>query len=223
MLDYLITGDGDWKTYVIHLLLSLPIILFALSLHETAHGVIANKLGDPTAKYTGRLSLNPINHIDPIGFLAMLLFGFGWAKPVLVNYRNLKKPKRDSALISLAGPVSNLLLGLVFALVWYAVAFHLPASGWGYGVHMILLNGVILNVNLALFNLIPVPPLDGSKILYSFLPARLQMKIRPYEGYIQLGLILLLYFGILSQPLSWITQHVFNFYSFVAEKVLFFL
>ena len=91
MLNYLLAGDGDWRSYVIQLLLSLPIILFALSLHETAHGYVALKLGDPTAQNFGRLTLNPLKHLDPIGFGCMLLFGFGWAKPVPINPHNYKK------------------------------------------------------------------------------------------------------------------------------------
>ena len=135
MLDYLITGDGDWRTYAIHLLLSLPIILFALSLHETAHGFVASRLGDPTAKNLGRLTLNPLKHLDPIGFICMLLFGFGWAHPVPINSRYFKKPRRDIALTSLAGPVSNLLAAVCFALL--------------YGIALLLLNVIAAKVGFS--------------------------------------------------------------------------
>ena len=108
MLNYLLSGGGDPKEFILRILLSLPIVFLALSLHETAHGYMAYKLGDPTAKNLGRLTLNPIKHLDPIGFLAMVLVGFGWANPVPVNTRHFKKPKRDMALTAAAGPVSNL-------------------------------------------------------------------------------------------------------------------
>ena len=117
MLRYLISSDGSVTDYIIQLLLCLPIIFLSLSLHETAHGFMAYKFGDPTARNEGRLTLNPIKHLDPFGFLCMLLVGFGWAKPVPINTRYFKKPRRDIALTSLAGPVSNLLLGFIFVVI----------------------------------------------------------------------------------------------------------
>ena len=114
MLRYLLTSGGDTREYVIHILLCLPIILLALSLHETAHGFVAYKLGDPTAKNLGRLTLNPIKHLDPVGFLCMILAGFGWANPVPINTRCFKNPRRDMALSAAAGPISNFLLAVVF-------------------------------------------------------------------------------------------------------------
>ena len=116
MFRYML-GGGDLKGYAISILLSLPIVLLSLSLHETAHGFAAFRLGDPTARNLGRLTLNPIKHLDPIGFLCMLLAGFGWAKPVPVNSRYFKNPRRDMALVGLAGPLSNLLLATVFLLL----------------------------------------------------------------------------------------------------------
>ena len=109
--------SGNFRYFIISLLLSLPIVLLSLSVHETAHGYAAMKLGDPTARNLGRLTLNPAKHIDPIGFICMVLFGFGWAKPVPINTRYFKNPKRDMALTGLAGPVSNLLLALLFAIL----------------------------------------------------------------------------------------------------------
>ena len=110
------------REYIISMLLSLPIILLVISVHETAHGYVASKLGDPTAKSLGRLTLNPLKHIDPIGFICMILCGFGWAKPVPINTRYFKKPRRDMALTGAAGPVSNLLMAVVFTLL-YRLAF----------------------------------------------------------------------------------------------------
>ena len=107
MLRYLMTGGNDPKQYVIHLLLCIPIILLSLSLHETMHGYVAYKLGDPTAKNLGRLTLNPLKHLDPLGFLCMLLMGFGWANPVPINTRYFKNPRRDMAISAIAGPLSN--------------------------------------------------------------------------------------------------------------------
>ena len=116
MLRYLIVNGGSGSSnYIVSFLLCLPVMFLSLSLHETAHGFAAYKLGDPTAKNLGRLTLNPFKHLDPIGFLCMMLAGFGWAKPVPINSRNFKKPRRDIAISSIAGPVSNLLLAFVFA------------------------------------------------------------------------------------------------------------
>ena len=168
-----ILGGGDLPSYLISLLLSLPVILLALSVHEAAHGFAAWRLGDPTARNFGRLTLNPLKHLDPYGFICMLLVGFGWANPVPVNSRYFKKPRRDIALVGLAGPLSNLLLAVVFLLLLRFVGFgwlaQLPIANQlqfnlVYFTCVLLYYGVYMNVTLAIFNLLPVPPLDGSRI-----------------------------------------------------------
>ena len=127
MFRYML-GGGDMLSYLVSILLSLPIIFLSLSLHETAHGFAAWRLGDPTAKAMGRLSLNPMKHLDPLGFACMVLGGFGWARPVPINSRYFKKPRRDIALVGLAGPLSNLLLSLVFLLLLRFVGYGVLAK-----------------------------------------------------------------------------------------------
>ena len=215
-------GGGDLQSYLISLLLSLPIALLALSLHETAHGFAAWKLGDPTARSLGRLTLNPLNHLNPFGTLCMIVAGFGWANPVPINSRYFKKPRRDIALTALAGPVSNVLLSLVFLLLLRFVAY-----GWLwqmpyisklqfnliYFFTLILYYGVSMNLTLAIFNLIPVPPLDGSRILFCLLPPKIYFKIAPYEQKITMALMLVLlavtYFGWLSALVRVIVRALF--------------
>ena len=198
-------GGGDPRSYLIQILLSLPIVLIALCLHETAHGFVAYKLGDPTARNLGRLTLNPLKHLDPIGFLCMLLFGFGWAKPVPINTRYFKNPKRDMAISALAGPVSNLLLAVVFALLlklYYSFfIFSVPAEA-AYFIYLFLVLGIRLNITLAVFNLIPIPPLDGSRIVLLFLPTETYFKIMRYERYLSIGLMIALAFGLLDKPIN---------------------
>lgn len=164
----------------IHMLLSLlfesPLLfvliagglVIALTIHEFAHAYVADKLGDPTPTYQGRVTLNPLAHLDPIGTLAILLVGFGWGKPVQFDPFNLKDPKRDTALIALAGPASNILLAVALTLVYHL----LPESVFFLGIVAPVLNFIIsINVMLAVFNMVPVYPLDGSKILQAILPA----------------------------------------------------
>ena len=185
-------GGGDLQSYLISLLLSLPIALLALSLHETAHGFAAWKLGDPTARSLGRLTLNPLKHLNPFGTLCMIVAGFGWANPVPINSRYFKKPRRDIALTALAGPVSNVLLSLVFLLLLRFVAYgwlwQMPdiselQSNLIYFFTLILYRGVSMNLSLAIFNLIPFPPLDGSKILGELLPFKLRYQYYNLERY----------------------------------------
>ncbi len=155
---------------------SIIVLLMSVIIHEVSHGYVALLLGDPTAKLDGRLTLNPIKHLDPVGsvFLPLLLFIsgstflIGWAKPVMINPYNLKNPRRDEALVALAGPVSNIVLALFFGMfVRFGEALSLPESAL-YILSMV----VFINIILACFNLVPIPPLDGSKILFSILPVR---------------------------------------------------
>lgn len=223
MFRHILSG-GDMQTYIISILLTLPIILLSLSLHETAHGFAAWRLGDPTARNLGRLTLNPMKHLNPLGFLCMMVAGFGWANPVPVNARYFRKPRRDMALTSLAGPVSNLLLALVFLLllrflglgVLWEQVFLAPSEftrNLAYFAILFLYYGVSMNVTLAVFNLLPVPPLDGSRILFLLLPPRLYFKIAPYERYIVIAVMLLLLLGPLSMLIdfvcTWIMRGMF--------------
>lgn len=189
-------------------LIRIPIILFSLTVHEIAHGYTAYKLGDPTAKSLGRLSLNPLKHLDPIGALCMLLFGFGWAKPVPINTRYFKKPRSGMALTALAGPISNLLMSLVAFIIGQYVFVLGGAQMFSDEVNFMQLLLIffqvfyLLNLGLAVFNLIPVPPLDGSRILFVLLPDKIYFGIMRYERYIYLALLICLYLGVLDAPLN---------------------
>ena len=206
MFRSLINGASLENT-IIAILINIPIALLALSVHEAAHGYISNKLGDPTARNLGRITINPIKHLDPIGFICMVLFGIGWANPVPINTRYFKKPRRDRALSAAAGPISNLLLAVVFALLM-KLFFSLPVtvlSSLGVFTEIIILflmQAISLNVFFAVFNLIPVPPFDGSRILYVFLPPKYYFGVMKYERYICLGFMLLLFFGVLDPVLN---------------------
>lgn len=177
--------------------------LLCITFHELSHGFVAWKLGDPTAKEQGRLTLNPIKHLDVVGFLMMVFVGVGWAKPVPVDMRNFKNPKRGMAITALAGPVSNFLLALV-TLVICSLMYRLVPS-WDLPVLTVfffLCNMAILNVGLGLFNLIPISPLDGSKVLFSLLPDSIYYTILRYERYVMILLVALTFFGVFQGPLS---------------------
>ena len=156
---------------------SLPGLFVAIIFHELAHGYTAYLLGDNTAKNAGRLSLNPIKHIDPIGFISMLVFKFGWAKPVPINPINFKKRKRDTILVSLAGPVSNFIIALI---VGFILSSSIVRSEIAF---QLLLITLWYNIMLGVFNLLPFPPLDGSKIIASLLPRKLEFYFYKYERY----------------------------------------
>lgn len=183
------------------------IVLFtAMPIHEYSHGLAANRLGDGTARHQGRLTLNPLAHLDLLGSLLLIFAGFGWAKPVEVDVRNFKRPKRDMAITALAGPVSNIFLATAVMIV-----YKLMIQAWPilrYQSHMVEIVLTLLavmittNLYLAVFNLLPVPPLDGAKIFGIFLPDRYYFFVMRYERYISLIVFVLIFTGILSRPLS---------------------
>ena len=206
-------GGASFKDTLIAILINIPIALIALSVHEAAHGYVSNKLGDPTAKSLGRITINPIKHLDPIGFICMVLFGIGWANPVPINTRYFKKPRRDMALSAAAGPISNLLLAVMFALLLKAFLLvpYQILSNIGVFTQIILtflMQAISLNVSFAVFNLIPVPPFDGSRILYVFLPPKYYFGIMKYERYICLGFMLLLFLGVFDPILNFLSTRV---------------
>ena len=219
MLFSILSG-GDFKTILASLLLSLPIIMFSLSLHETAHGFVAWKCGDNTAYNLGRLTLNPIRHLDPIGFLSMLIFGYGWAKPVPVNSRNFRNPKRGMVLTAAAGPAANLLLGIFsavcsgFMLALYSFLFYKLESGFlltcVYWLTLMFHLSTEVNFLFMAFNLIPIPPFDGSRIAFAFLPVNTYFKIMRYERQIMIGLLiaLLVLNRFQLSPFSWIASQL---------------
>ena len=192
------------------LVLLIPVLLFALVFHEFSHAWIAYKLGDPTARYAGRLTLNPIAHLDPVGGLMILFVGFGWAKPVPVDPRYLKNPREDMMKIAFAGPASNLLLAFI--------AGTILRFGIGQGsIAMMLILFTQINIMLAVFNMIPVSPLDGSKIFSGLLIRTnpdLVRNLQIYGPQILLGAILIGYFTPIS-PISWIMRPFVNFFLFL--------
>ena len=195
---------------LIQFLFVVPCVLIALTFHEFAHGYMAYKLGDPTAKNFGRLTLNLLKHLDPIGTICMIFFHFGWAKPVPINSRYFKKPRRDMALTAAAGPIMNFILaffGVLVCRILTKIFVAFPAqSDFVYYIQYAALTLFsyfhMLNLSLGVFNLIPIPPLDGSRIFYIFLPQKWYFGVMKYEKYIQLALLVLLWTGLLSRPLS---------------------
>lgn len=201
------------------LLIALPVLIFSIVLHEVAHGWVARLEGDPTAAMLGRLTLNPIPHLDPVGSIlvpAILLllpggFVFGWAKPVPVNPRNFRNYKRGDILVSLAGVAVNFLLGIFFALLLAAAVWAarlMPAGGATWQLVMEMARfGIMINFVLMLFNLLPIPPLDGSHVMYHLLPPRLGMRYRELGRFGMLLVFAFLFFGgfrILFVPLNFL-------------------
>lgn len=207
----------DWSVLTDLLLRVIP-ALVCITLHELSHGYVAFRLGDPTAKEAGRLTLNPVKHIDIMGLVMMIAFRFGWAKPVPVNMFRFAHPKRDMAITAAAGPACNLLLGIVFLFLYgllYAPLGRLGSIG-GYLLEMLFLTAYI-SLALMIFNLIPISPLDGSKVLYSFLPNRAYVWLMRYEKYGMLLLFVLAMTHVLGGPMSAATQWVLDRLFFVAR------
>ena len=189
----------DWSVLT-NLLLSVVPALICITLHELAHGYVAYRLGDDTAKRAGRLTLNPLRHIDIMGLLMMIVFKFGWAKPVPVNMWKFKNPKKGMAITAAAGPIANLLIALVF-LFLYGFLFallHRPGRSLNWLLEMLYITAY-LSIALAIFNIIPIPPLDGSKVLFSCISDRSYTKLMYYERY---GMIILLVLVLLLSRTS---------------------
>ena len=234
MILSLLSSGGNFLDILLTLLLMLPAMMLALSLHESAHGYVAWKCGDSTAYNLGRLTLNPLKHLDPMGFLSLLIFGYGWANPVPINTRNFRNPKRGMALSALAGPVSNLLLGVVCAVIagvclgYYSYVAN-PFAEQTYWNEVLRLFTIAflysaqINFIYMVFNMIPVPPFDGSRVMLAFLPTNIYFKIMRYERHIMYGvliaLFLLSYLGF--SPFGWIAGELTDLISYpIAEAVL---
>ena len=228
---------GNGAEGILDLLITLLCVLISLTIHEFAHGYMAYLRGDKTAKYTGRLSLNPIHHIDPIGAICLFLFGFGWAKPVMVNPSNFQRKtiKLDMVLTSIAGPLANFILAFVSVFLMMTVAMFtdgfLVEGGeimyysdivgkYSLLVIRILSTLTMMNLGLGLFNLIPVPPLDGSKVLSAVLPTRIYFKMMEYERFGFIALIILINLPIFNLLLNALVNAVWGGFIGLSSLIL---
>lgn len=216
MLLDLIRG-GNALSIFMGVCVSAFVVFCVMPIHEYSHALVATKLGDQTARLSGRLTLNPMAHISPWGAIMILLVGFGYAKPVPVNVRNtkMKNKKVAMALIALAGPLSNLIIGFLSVMVRYIIIVAASKHGGEMTTAIFALNiffqySAIININLAVFNLIPIPPLDGSRILFAILPSKFYFGIMKYERYIMAAMFLLLLTGVLTTPLSYLSNLIYN-------------
>ena len=220
MLPELVNGEVGFTAFIQYVVSALIVIFITMPVHEWAHGFAASKLGDPTPRYLGRLTLNPLAHIDYVGALMIFLFGFGWAKPVQVNSRYFKNPKRDMAITAFAGPLSNIIVAffslvIAFALL-YITAWVSFSAAWLDFIFSVFLGIAQINISLAVFNLIPIPPLDGSKLLSAFLPNRIYYRLMQYERYFFIIIVLLLFTGILDYPLDFLFEYIFTGVAYLA-------
>lgn len=204
--------DGDLRGLIISLCLTLPAVLICLTVHECAHGLTARLLGDHTAERAGRLTLDPMAHIDPMGFLCMVLFGFGWARPVPVNVSGfrIRNRKLGMALVGLAGPLSNFILAVPCFMAGIALTQIRSDAMFWVTLQMFVMQIGTLSVGLGMFNLIPLHPLDGSHILDLFLPFSWQVKLQKYQGVLLLAVILIVYFGVLDIFIGGATNALLN-------------
>ncbi len=216
---------GVWSrsTILLYLVRAL-VMLVAIPVHEAAHALVSWKLGDSTAKDYGRLTLNPMAHFDLLGALCMVFVGVGWAKPVPTDPRRFKNPKAGMALSAAAGPVSNILIAFVSVLLYKVIYYMAPGTQFWAFMLFLLFNMANVNIVLAVFNLLPIPPFDGSRLITVFLPPRLYFGIMRYERYIMMGMFLLLILGVLDAPLAFLNGKLWDFLlwttSFV-EKIVF--
>lgn len=202
---------------VTNVLLTVIPALICIILHEVSHGYVAFRLGDNTAKEMGRLTLNPIKHIDVVGLLFMMFIGFGWAKPVPINPNNFKNPKRGMAISSLAGPVSNIIIAVVFMFLFGILFIPLSAGSIGQNVLQIIDITARFSISLAIFNILPIPPMDGSKVFFAIASDALYFKLMRYERYGLILIMLLSLSGKLWGPLSIAISFVYDKLFFITE------
>ncbi len=222
MLLNLIRGEDPIQA-IIGVCVSIFVVLCILPVHEFAHAFVADRLGDDTARRMGRLTLFPFAHLDWIGAIMILLVGFGYAKPVPVNAgrTKMKNKKAAMALIALAGPASNLIVSLVCTFIYVFISSRVTSGNTlGVALFYFFYFCAMINVNLAVFNLIPIPPLDGSRILTAFLPNKLYFKVLQYERYITIAIFVLLLTGLLSRPLVFVSDAVLGLFESLAIKII---
>lgn len=213
MLQLLLSGQFNLSTVIAEILAVLLIIFLILPFHEWAHAFTASLLGDKGVKGRGRLSLNPLSHVDPAGALCMLLFGFGWAKPVPIDPRSFKNPKLGMAVTAVMGPVANLVAAFAGMLVFNCLLAFVPTflfTDIGAFVRVFISYYISCNVGLAVFNLIPIPPLDGSKVLFLFLPDRAVEFCYRYQQIFFIALFVLLYLGVLDTVLGFAVNGIYD-------------
>lgn len=204
-----------------NLIYSVPAVLIALSVHEFAHAYVSYKLGDMTQKANGRLTLNPLKHLDPIGTLCLILFHFGWAKPVEVDPYNYKDKKEGMMWVALAGPLMNLIVGFICVFISHVIIrFHLIHGSISLYLLLVLNMSAIMNIGLGVFNLIPVPPLDGSKLLLGIVNEETYFKILRYEQPLSFILLMLLLLGVLDGPLGYAQGAFMNCFSTISRILL---